>query len=238
MLVPAMNNKEITTEILRDLEKLNKSTVNRLIDEYDRERRKFKIDKAKAYPKDYQVKTASKNSWIIFLQKSPSLPKYRDAYDAVGCCVVYYYSTRGLKVLRYNSDSKYMEIFNGHFFARYNERLQLNLNSPVEVIKRFFHNSGYLQPQKIKKDGREYTMAVCREGMALGEYHNNSDLPWLVHKTFIHHDLKGRDQRESEKKMMTQVQLQLLLNSFKEENDVDSRQFINSSNTLSHIMDR
>lgn len=47
MLVPAMNRKEVTNEILKDLFKLQKSTINRLTDEYDHERRKYKIDKTK-----------------------------------------------------------------------------------------------------------------------------------------------------------------------------------------------
>ena len=238
MLVPAMNSKEITNEILRDWEKLTKTTVDRLTDEYDRERRKFKIDKAKTYPKAYPVKTASKNTWIVFLQKAPAIPKYKNVYDAVGCCVVYYYSTKGIKAFRYNSTEKYLEVFNGHFFARYNERLQLDLNSPVEAIKRFFNNSGYLQCQIIKKDGKEYSTGLCREGMALGEYNSNMDVPWMIHKTFIHHDLKGHQQKESEKMVMIQAQLQLLIKSLDEEVDVDSREFIHSGNVLSQIMDK
>ena len=238
MLVPAMNNKEITNEILRDLERLTRTTVDRLTDEYDRERGKFKIDKAKTYPKAYPVKTASKNTWIVFLQKAPSVAKYKNVYDAVGCCVVYYYSTKGLKAFRFNSVGKYMEVFNGHFFARYNERLQLDLNSPVEAIKRFFNNSGYLQLRIIKKDGKEYSMGICREGMALGEYHSDSDVPWMLHKTFIHHDLKGRQQRESEKIVMAQAQLQLLIKSLDEARDFDEGEFILSNNVLSQLMDK
>jgi len=238
MLVPAMNNKEITNEILRDLERLTRTTVDRLMDEYDRERRKFKIDKVKTYPKAYPVKTASKNTWIVFLQKAPAVPKYKNVYDAVGCCVAYYYSAKGLKAFRFNSEGKYMEVFNGHFFARYNERLQLDLNSPVEAIKRFFNNSGYLQLQIVKKEGKQYSMGICREGMALGVYHSNSDVPWLVHKTFIHHDLKGRQQKEAEKMVMLQAQLQLLIKMLDEEGDVDERQLIQSNNVLSHLMDK
>ena len=43
-------------------------------------------------------------------------------------------------------------------------------------------------------------------------------------KTFIHHDLKGRRQKESEKIVMLQAQLQLLINMLDEEGDVDEAQ--------------
>ena len=81
-------------------------------------------------------------------------------------------------------------------------------------------------------------MEICREGMALGEYNSNSDLPWLVHKTFIHHDLKGRQQKESEKKVMIQAQLQLLIKMLDEEGDYDEGQIVQSNNVLSHLMDK
>jgi hypothetical protein len=62
MIVPAMNKKEIEAEIKKDLAKIYKSTIPRLAVEYDRERRKLKIDKADDYKKIYCIKTGSKNS--------------------------------------------------------------------------------------------------------------------------------------------------------------------------------
>ena len=66
MLVAAMNTAEITAEILRDIKKIEESTYLRLMQEYSRERKKFNIDKSSVYPKHYMVKTASKNTWILF----------------------------------------------------------------------------------------------------------------------------------------------------------------------------
>jgi hypothetical protein len=44
-----------------------------------------------------------------------------------------------------------MEIFNGHFFSRYDERLNLNLKKPLEIVKTFFNNSGYFQYSWLRK---------------------------------------------------------------------------------------
>ena len=69
MLVEAMNYQEITKEVMRDFEKLRVNTEPRLSDAYEKERRKFKIDKSRTYPKACPVKTATKNTWILFLAK-------------------------------------------------------------------------------------------------------------------------------------------------------------------------
>jgi hypothetical protein len=67
-----MNPKEITSEILKDISKIEKSSTQRLLKEYDRESKKFKIDKTKSYPKVFEIKKAAKNTWLIFLRKSPT----------------------------------------------------------------------------------------------------------------------------------------------------------------------
>ena len=42
MLVPAMNNKEITAEIIKDGERISLTTIPRLMIEYDKERKRKK----------------------------------------------------------------------------------------------------------------------------------------------------------------------------------------------------
>lgn len=44
--------------------------------------------------------------------------------------------------------------------------------------------------------------------------------------------------KESEKLLMAEVQLQLLINSLLEENNSNERKFINSSNSIARITDR
>ena len=208
MLLPTMTRQEVTTEILRERIKVETDVFDRLVEEYDRERRKLKIDKAKVYSKAYPIKTAGKNTWILFIQKSPGCYKYRQVSDAVACAVVYYYSAKGLQAFRYCEDEKFMEVFNGHFFVRYNERMNLNLVHMVDMIKAFFMTNGYLQMERKVKGDKDDTVGICKEGMTLGNYYHNPE--WLVHKTFINRDLKRKDQDEHETLLMAQAQLQLL----------------------------
>ena len=55
-----MNHKEVAAEFMRDLEKIKATTLERLLTEYDRERRKWKINPAKDYAKVYTIKTKGK----------------------------------------------------------------------------------------------------------------------------------------------------------------------------------
>jgi hypothetical protein len=71
MLVPAMNHQEIAAQIKSEYNKICRTTLLRLGDEYDRERRKRRIPKEDMYSKEYEIKTAGKNNWIIFLHKAP-----------------------------------------------------------------------------------------------------------------------------------------------------------------------
>jgi hypothetical protein len=69
-----MNRKEVTNELVRDLEKISSTTLERLLLEYDRER-KFKINPARDYTKVYSIKTKAKNNWMIIIRKPYSVSK-------------------------------------------------------------------------------------------------------------------------------------------------------------------
>lgn len=218
MLVPTMNQKEVTAEIVRDHDKIEKSTFPRLLEEYRKERKKMQIDPAKTWPKHYAIKTAAKNNWLIFIQKLPSVERFKKAEDAAGFSITYYYSKDGLRVFRYGcSEDNFMEVFNGHLFTRYNERLQLNIPYQLDVIKRFFTNSFSLQHQ-IKTDRQKRNMvSVCREGLVLGDY--MTEEKQYVFKTFISDDLKRNDQRKFEEDLMNTAKVYALLESMTSETE-------------------
>jgi hypothetical protein len=100
-----------------------------------------------------------------------------------------------------------MEVFNGHFFIRYNERMKLGQTNIVDMIKAFFINCGYLQIERQKGD-KEFTVGICKEGIALGNYYGDPE--WLVHKTFISRDLARNDQDLHEKALLAKLQSRLL----------------------------
>jgi hypothetical protein len=206
MLVPTMNRHEVTAEVVRDEKKLMDTSYSRLLMEYDRERKKLKIDKTQPYCKAYPIRTAAKNNWIVFIEKSPSAPVYKTFADTAFCCVVYYYSKEGLKVLRKAKGNFAIEAYYGHVFTRYNERLHLNLFKSTDIIQAFFKNNGYSNVELIDKNEKKSTHGICKEGILLGEYKTDPD--WLVHKTFISKDLKRDDQDEKEKKLMLDLQIE------------------------------
>ena len=78
MLVESMNPLEITLEIMKDFKRLRSTTAERLGTEYDRERRKLRIETRKTYPKAYPIKTASKNTWLLFISKAPGMKNIKE----------------------------------------------------------------------------------------------------------------------------------------------------------------
>ena len=200
MLVESMNPVEITREILKDFDKLKTTTVERLGNEYDRERRKLKIDSGKSFPKMYPVKTASKNTWLLFLSKAPSEERYKGRDSINVLYVVYYYNAKGLKVF-YKSSANFIEVYNNHFFKRFNERMNLKLENPLDIVKNYFMYGGHSVYSVVLKNGKEYTIGVSSEGLLLGELYQNR--LWLINKTFISRDIARRDQDELESELIT-----------------------------------
>lgn len=139
MLVPAMTHEEVTAQIKIEYCKIQATTLLRMGAEYDRERRKFRINKEAMYPKEYEIKTTGKNNWIIFLDKGPAAKKYTGTESLSYLCVIYYYSNKGL--MAYWPADKVLAGFTSHFFKRYNERLCLNLSNPIEIVKAFLEKA-------------------------------------------------------------------------------------------------
>lgn len=208
-----MNHKEVAAEFMRDLEKIKATTLERLLLEYDRERRKWKINPAKDYAKVYTIKTKAKNNWIIILRKPYSIEKYKDTGDICYCCISYYHDKNGLTVLRPRDTDECIEAYWGHFFNRYNERMHLNLSSIVEVIKTFFLNSGcvgyHIYPERNNK-----TVGICSEGFLFGNLDKESN--WIINKTFVSKEIAFDNQNKAGQKILAQFGSKLLLQLFDE----------------------
>lgn len=194
-----MNTAELTKEIFTDWPFMVKS-LDRLVHEYDRHRRRAKIDKALEYGKAYEIKTHRKNTWVIILSKNPAHEKYKGLESVSWEGVVYYRNAQGLRVFGVNQQTQGISVYNGHLFMRYNERLGLGLVKPIDIIKRFFCNNGYALTRIIRKGDREYTIKVCRDGLLLGELYQ--DGKWQVNRTFISRDLARMDQDEVERDLL------------------------------------
>lgn len=177
------------------------------MDEYDRERKKLKIKKENNYFKIYKVKTAAKNNWLLYIHKCHTEEQYRGPESARYMNVAYYYDSVGLKVVSIGYENM-LTTYNGHFFKRYNERIGLNLSQPLDIVNAFFANCGYVHADVIEKKDRLSLFGVVKDGLMLGDYHQNPvTLEW---KTFITRDLKKAEQDNMEKDLIEGLQMQVI----------------------------
>ena len=202
MLIETMTPIEVTSEILEDWSIVTKS-FDRLVNDYDKERRRSKIDKGDIYSLPYEIKTKKKNTWIFIFSKAPSEDKYKGQSSINICSLVYYYSSIGLRVFKIMPKGG-ISVYNGHLFKRYNERMSLGLEKPLDIVKHFFINNGYFTSKVIPKNNKEFTISVCKEGLLLGEL--QEDRSFLVNKTFINKNLIRLDQNEAEEELIKSLQ--------------------------------
>lgn len=205
-----MNDTELTLEVRRDYEKLRNSSFDRLGKEYDRERKKLKIDKTRVFTKEYSIKTASKNNWIIFLRKKPSEKNYKGLDTITIAAITYYRNALGLRVFN-PAHPKIMVVQNGHFFNRYNERLNLNLTDSIDVVKHYYKHNLDVTHTLTDQEGGDFVIGFCRDGFELGEFQH--DAAWLVIKTFVSNDMMRADQDEVAKNLFFKQQLNLALSA-------------------------
>ncbi len=198
MLVHTMTPEELRIEIFAD-HKVLERTGERLMFEYDRERRRLKVGKEKVYAKVYPIKTKRKNTWLIFMLKHPEEEKYCGIGSLATFWLVYYYSAKGLRVFEAHEKTR-LFVYNGHLYKRYNERMGLGLSSPLEIVKHFHLNNDAMGTTIISREGKDRLVAVCRDGLLLGEFQEVH--AWEVYKTFVTRaDLSSRLE-ETEREMI------------------------------------
>ena len=202
MLVPAMNHQEIAAQIKREYYKICATTLLRVGAEYDRERRKLKVSKEAIYPKEYEIKTAGKNNWIIFLHKAPGEKKYTGTQSLCFLCVVYYYSDKGLMAY-YVPENGLLAGFTSHFFKRYNERLRLNLPNPVDIVKAFFRKGMYCTLKIVERNNRPHIIAFGVDGIRFAEIMNDGS--YIEWRTFVPRELAYRKQVELEQELTEEL---------------------------------
>lgn len=206
MLLQTMTQDEITSEIFKDFENIYPRTVERLTSEFERELRRNKIPKKREYYKVYQIKSGRKNPWTLIYSQDTN-----DKNSVRAVIYTYYYTEKGLRVFEVSEDMKTLMVYNGHLFQRYNERMKLNLPNTLESAKQFFINNSQRMIKTVSKDGKIFTIDMCKDGTLFGEVQGK----WLVSKTFISKDLVRTKQNELEFQMidilMKDLKMQSLL---------------------------
>jgi hypothetical protein len=208
MLVPAMNNKELKNEIFEDNDILwSSSTIKRLSDEYHRERFKLKIKKEEIYPRYYEVKTKTKNHWLIKISKHILVQKYQCIGDSEVLCFAYYYSSSGIRIFNTHVNGQIM-VFNKHLFNRYNERMNLAVPNLLDVVKVFFNTNINVNYQLMpREDGGIKFFGLVQQGFLMGEF--IQELNWFENKTFISKETANRASNEFETDFLDKVLVSL-----------------------------
>ncbi len=185
MLVPSMTNKELFKEISTDYDTIyGSTTIDRIAKEYYRERIKRKISKEAVYTRFFDIKTKSKNNWIIRIGKDNLIGKYQNPGDSEIVTFAYYHSDKGIRVFSYDVHGV-MVVFNRHLFQRYKERMNLDIPNFLDLVKCFLKNNfavNYnLLPAEVD-DSRKF-FGLLTEGFIMGELIEKDHM--FVNKTFI-----------------------------------------------------
>ena len=201
MQAPTININDVRTRLRREYNSLNTLTIPRLADGYDSRRKIKNINEQAVYAKHFSVKSPAGNNWIIFMQKSPTVKEYVDKKSIRILAVSYHYGEKGITAFHLTANNGIVG-FNAHFFDRYNERMQLNLQHPLHIVKSFFRNGVYCDQAIIKLYGKKQLIAFRVDGLQLGKYHiRNGYIEW---RTFVNKNLSFPDQHEVRKKLAKQ----------------------------------
>jgi hypothetical protein len=198
MLVNTMTPTEINKEVLSDYLTINRSsTMDRLFEEYHRERKKKNINKESKYPIFKEIKTKAKNKWIFLLNKSENSLKYQDISDVTFVSLTYMSTNTGVRFFKVSPQNDII-VYNEHLFLRYNERMNLNLSSTLDILKHFFINNGHAIYKIISEHNNNgyHSIGFTQNGILLGVH-----LPehsWVINRTFIRKDQAYISQKEFE----------------------------------------
>ena len=178
MIVPAMNPEEIYKEITKDEKCLQRKILEASIT-FQLEMSRKKIAVA---AHTFLYKTSQLNEWRIKFQwkynQLKDISYYLKTTDKIGH-VAYLINKRN------DGNDFFVVKFNSHFFKRYNQRLNLELKEPSEVIKHFFKNNDKFKSvaTEILEDGTRYITYLFNGGIGVGWEQDSTKT--INFKTFI-----------------------------------------------------
>ena len=125
MLVPSMTLGEIRKEMKKDFPILQRKSLYMIKDLSD-ERKK---SKDKSFSGVYDYLSKYKNKWLYKIAFNAKV--YHAAYLA------YFYNDVGLVAIEPLPSANYLIFYTTHFFKRYNERLNLNIVKPYDILHHY-----------------------------------------------------------------------------------------------------
>ena len=202
MLINTMSDLEVSKELKSDYQEIwEKRTIDRFVEAYDKQRKKFKISKNEEYPIAKEFKSHRKNPWIIIMRKNEFKDKYNKIGDTSFQMATYYYTPRGLRVFSYSEDDSAI-VYNGHVFTRYRMRMGLNIEPIIDVVKHFFCKTGNLVLDYYEEENPDSMfMGLTKEGYLFGT--KKSSCNWIVVKTFVNKDTATYNQFDKEQDLIS-----------------------------------
>lgn len=158
MIVETMSHEEVAQEIIYDFPIVHRKA------QYVLDKIKRDLIKSKKFPflKIYEYVSPSKNKWLFVINVISKKEHHIN-------CTNYHYTNIGFRACYYMSDgtSDKIAFFNGHFFARYAERKNLNIVDPLEKVKNFLLTNRYVSFKKQKGDDLKI-VGIINDGMVFG----------------------------------------------------------------------
>ena len=127
---------------------------------------------------------------------------------------MYYYSDKGIRLFGPEEDGR-LNVYNGHFLNRYNERLCLGLSNMTDIILHFLKNDRGSYYQTKTENGEGSAIAFCKNGMMLGRAECTGQYNWLIWKTFVNKELTRKDQGKTDESLFHYFSKQIALESQK-----------------------
>lgn len=184
MLVPKMTLEEIRNSLTNDYKKELKMKIKHV--ELSRHRKW--MERGRQDFKETLVHTTqSKNDWRIavhYQDGACSIVPYIVSYNHVGITASHFtdpYSTHA------------MMFFNTHFFKRYRERANIDIEKPEKLVNHFFKKNTTMIPcYKTMPDGTKQLFCPLNGGLGLGYFHE--ELQVCEFKTFVDNGLLREEQ--------------------------------------------
>lgn len=198
---------EILSSVEDDYRLIVRRYSDRYFKEYDKIRRRNKIDKEAEFPKCFQFRTPSKNNWMCFVSKAESEKSYKgEDYSAISF-FLYYYDDYGIRVF-HPTMNFYTSIYNSSVFNTYGKKMNLEYQDQLELIKHYmtYNRITYLHYQK--EQNKIDVLGIVRDGFLFGEY--IPDVRIVIYKDFITKDMVNLIPEDRKKLIVQQLERDIL----------------------------